>query len=1041
MITRILTISLLILYTFTHSFGQKKKNTSQTPSYISIDTSLFGGLEWRNIGPFRGGRCASVTGVKNKPNLYYFGSTGGGVWKTLDGGQSWQNISDGFFGGSIGAVEVAPSDNNVIYVGGGEQTVRGNVSYGYGMWKTTDAGDTWEHIGLDSAYHIPRVRIDPGNPDIVYAAVLGDLFKDTKTRGIFKSIDGGKTWRKTLFVNESAGAIDLIIDPNNSRILYASTWRVRRNPYELSSGGEGSAMWKSKDGGETWQNISANKGLPAGTWGISGITVSPVNSNRLWAIIENEDGGVFRSDDAGKTWSKMNSERNLRQRAWYYTRIYADPKSEDLVYVVNVSYHKSKDGGKTFTSHNANHGDHHDLWIDPDDADRMIIGDDGGAQVSFDGGDHWSTYHNQPTAQFYRVTTDHHFPYRIYGAQQDNSTVRIAHRTDGAAIGEGDWEPTAGCECGHIAVDPLENDIVYGGCYLGMLSRYDHKTKSRRFIDVWPDMSLGHGAEGAKYRFQWNYPIFFSPHDPKKLYTASNQLHVTTNEGQSWQVISPDLTRNDTSKLHSSGGSITKDNTSVEYYCTIFAAAESPRVKDLLWTGSDDGLIQISQDGGAHWTNVTPAFLPEWIQINSLEPDPHLDGGCYVAATMYKSGDYKPYLFKTKDYGKNWQMIINGIDENHFTRVIRSDPGAPGILYAGTESGMYISIDDGAHWQPFQLNLPIVPITDLTIKNNNLIAATQGRSFWIIDELVQLRQIVKAQTSKYYVFQPADTYRLTGSSTKSLESGTNYAGGLMAFYYLPREVKKEDTLSITFFESDGDTIVKYSTDHKEKTYLITPTKGVNKFNWNLRYSQAKRFDGMILWAADLSGPMAIPGEYRMEVNFNDTIHSRTFNIIKDPRSGATEEDYLKYQDFASKVRDKITEAHEAIIEIRDIRSQLTNYKTRVTEDEALLKEINHIDSSMTVIEEALYQTKNKSVQDPLNYPIRLTNKLGFLNYIIGNGDFAIPDQAYGVRDEIENLIDLELEKYKKVKTEQIHVFNEMVKEKKIDAIILKDLQR
>ncbi|MDZ4748032.1 MAG: glycosyl hydrolase [Saprospiraceae bacterium] len=1038
MIARILTAFFLVLLSIATMIGQKKKNLPTAQAFTPIDTSLLKGLEWRNIGPFRGGRSATVTGVRGKPNLYYFGSTGGGVWKTLDGGQSWENISDGYFGGSIGAVEVAPSDPNVIYVGGGEQTVRGNVSYGYGMWRTTDAGETWEHIGLDNANHIPRVRVHPDNPDIVYTAVLGDIFKDSSERGIYKSTDGGKTWRQTLFVNERTGAVDLIIDPVNSRILYATTWRVQRKPYEMSSGGEGSAMWKSKDGGETWQNISENKGLPKGTWGISGITVSPVNGNRLWAIIENEDGGVFRSDDAGTTWEKMNSERDLRQRAWYYSRIYADPKSEDFVYVVNVSYHKSKDGGKTFTSHNANHGDHHDLWIDPDDADRMIIGDDGGAQVSFDGGDHWSTYHNQPTAQFYRVTTDNHFPYRIYGAQQDNSTVRIAHRTSGGPIGEEDWEPTAGCECGHIAVDPLDNDIIYGGCYLGMLNRYDHKTKSGRHIDVWPDMSLGHGAEGAKYRFQWNYPIFYSPHDPKKLFTASNRLHVTTNEGQSWQVISPDLTRNDTSKLHSSGGLITKDNTSVEYYCTIFAAAESARVKDLLWTGSDDGLIHLSQDGGAHWTNVTPAFLPEWIQINSLEPDPHLDGGCYVAATMYKSGDYKPYLFKTKDYGKTWQMITKGIDEHHFTRVIRSDPGAPGILYAGTESGIYISIDDGGHWQPLQLNLPIVPVTDLTIKNNNLIAATQGRSFWIMDELVQLRQIIKAQTGKYSVFQPDDTYRMTGSSTKSLAAGTNYAGGLMAFYYLPRDVKKEDTLSITFFESDGDTIVKYSTDHKEKAYQISPIKGVNKFNWNLRYSQAKRFDGMILWAADMSGPMAIPGEYRMEVNFNDTIQSKTFTIVKDPRSQASEGDYMKYQDFASQLRDKLTEAHETIIEIRDIRSQLVNYKARVPEDEALIKEINNIDSTMTTIEEALYQTKNRSVQDPLNYPVRLTNKLGFLNYIIGNGDFAIPEQAYAVRNEIEGLIDAELAKYEQVKTELIPAFNQLVKLKNIDAIILKE---
>jgi len=1037
MTSRIVSFFLILFCTSSLLLGQKNKSAKALPAYTPVDTSLFGGLAWRNIGPFRGGRSATVTGVRGKPNLYYFGSTGGGVWKTLDGGQSWQNITDGFFGGSIGAVEVAPSDNNVIYVGGGEKTVRGNVSSGHGMWKTTDGGESWEHIGFDSAMHIPRIRIHPDNPDIVFAAVLGDLFKDTDTRGIYKSTDGGKTWRRTLFVNERAGAVDLIIDPNNSRILYASTWRVQRKPFELSSGGEGSALWKSKDGGETWQDISANKGLPKGMWGISGITVSPVNSNRLWAIIENEDGGVFRSDDAGKTWEKMNSERDLRQRAWYYSRIYADPKSADIVYVVNVAYHKSKDGGKTFVSKYAPHGDHHDLWIDPDNPERMIIGDDGGAQVSLDGGGHWSTYHNQPTSQFYRVTTDNHFPYRIYGAQQDNSTVRIAHRTGGGGISEDDWEYTAGCECGHIAVDPLNDDIVYGGCYLGVIDRYDHKRQMSRGIDVWPDITLGHGAEGARYRFQWNFPIFFSPHDPKKLYTASNHLHVTTNEGQSWSVISPDLTRNDSSKLHSSGGPITKDNTSVEYYCTIFAAAESPRIKDLLWTGSDDGLIHISRDGGTNWSNVTPSFLPEWIQINSLEPDPHSDGGCYVAATMYKWGDYKPYLLRTKDYGKTWQIINTGIADNHFTRVIRSDPESKGILYAGTEYGMYISFDDGDHWQPFQLNLPLVPITDLTIKNNNLIAATQGRSFWIMDDLVQLHQLINSSKAKYQLFQPAETYRMTGSSYKSVETGTNYAGGLMAFYNLPGDLKKEDTLSITLFDMHGDTVVKYSTNHNEKAYQLTPKKGMNTFNWKLRYSPAKRFDGMVMWAAEMGGPMAIPGAYRVEINYNDSILQKNFTILKDPRSSATSENYLQYHNFASEVRDKITEAHEVIIEIRDIRAQLNNYKERVKEDTVLVNEIKHIDSLITDIEETLYQTKNRSSQDPLNFPVRLTNKLAYLNSILGNGDYPPTDQAFEVRKELEGLIDAELGKFEKIKAEMLPAFNQMVKEKNIDAIILK----
>ncbi len=556
------------------AFAQKKTGTP-SKNTLSYDEKLYNALEWRSIGPYRGGRSAAVTGVSGKSNLFYFGSTGGGVWRTTDAGNTWANISDGFFGGSIGAVAVSEWDNNVIYAGQGEATVRGNVSFGHGIWKTTDAGKTWTFAGLKNSNHIPRIRIHPKNPELVYAAVLGDLFKSSEERGVYRSEDGGKNWKRVLFANADAGAVDLCMDPNNPRILFASTWRIHRTPYSLESGGEGSGLWKSTDGGETWKNISANEGMPKGIWGIVGVSVSPVNSNRVYAIIENDNGGVYRSDDGGTTWKKMNDDRNLRQRAWYYSKIYADTKDEDIVYVMNVSYHKSKDGGKTFKSMNANHGDHHDLWIAPEDNQRMIIGDDGGGQVSFDAGENWSTYDNQPTAQHYRVVTDNHFPYRIYGAQQDNSTQRVLHRTDGFTIDDHDWEITAGGESGHIAVDPADEDIVYGGSYDGYLERKNHKTGESRSINAWPDNPMGSGAEGAKYRFQWNFPIFFSPHNPKKLYAASQNLHVSNNAGESWELISPDLTRNDPTKLGPSGGPITKDNTAVEYYCTIFAVAES----------------------------------------------------------------------------------------------------------------------------------------------------------------------------------------------------------------------------------------------------------------------------------------------------------------------------------------------------------------------------------------------------------------------------------------------------------------------------------
>ncbi|MFT5386105.1 MAG: photosystem II stability/assembly factor-like uncharacterized protein, partial [Saprospiraceae bacterium] len=632
----------LLLFTFLifipHTEAQKRKRKSETAVNAlitkSYDDSLYNSIEWRNIGPFRGGRSCTVAGVPGKPNLFYFGSTGGGVWKTSDGGRHWENISDGYFGGSVGAIAVSESDPNVIYAGGGEVTVRGNVSSGYGIWKTEDAGKTWKQMGLKDSRHLSRIRIHPKDHNIVYASSMGNLYKANEERGVYKSTDGGNNWKKVLYINEEVGVADLCLDPNNHRIMYATSWRIKRTPYDLSSGGEGSKIFKSTDSGETWEDITYNKGLPKGTRGISGITVSPANSDRLWTIIESKEGGVFRSDDAGATWIKVNDERKLRQRAWYYTRIYADPQDENAVYVMNVRYHKSTDGGKTFKSSRTPHGDHHDLWIAPENPDRIIVADDGGAQVTYDNGDTWSTYHNQPTAQFYRVITDNHFPYRIYAAQQDNSTIRISHRSSGGAIDEDDWESTAGCECGHIAIDPLDNDIVYGGCYDGFLERKDHKTGFTRVVSVWPDNPMGHGAEGMRYRFQWNFPIFFSQHDPKKLYTASNHLHASTDGGQSWELISPDLTRNDSTKLGPSGGPITKDNTSVEYYCTIFAATESPRVKDLLWVGSDDGLVHISKDGGKNWDNITPPDMPEWIQVNSIEADPHNDGGAYLACTM-----------------------------------------------------------------------------------------------------------------------------------------------------------------------------------------------------------------------------------------------------------------------------------------------------------------------------------------------------------------------------------------------------------------------
>lgn len=995
-------------------------------------------LKWRELGPFRGGRSCAVTGVPGQPNLYYFGSTGGGIWKTTDGGRQWENISDGYFGGSIGSIAVAQSDRNVIYVGGGEKTMRGNVSYGYGAWKSVDGGKTWKSIGLKNSRHISRMRVHPTNPDIVYAAVTGDLYKSTQERGVYKSVDGGKNWKRVLFANADAGAVDLVIDPTNHRVLYASTWKIRRTPYSLSSGGEGSALWKSTDGGDTWKNISDAKGLPKGTWGISGVTVSPIDGDRVFAIIENDKGGLYRSDDGGENWRLVNSNRSLRQRAWYYTRVYADTKDIDKVYVLNVSYHTSDDGGRTFTSRGAPHGDHHDLWIAPEDPDRMIIADDGGAQVTYDGGDTWSTYRNQPTSQFYRVVTDNHFPYRIYAAQQDNSTIRISHRTEGGSITESDWENSAGGESAHLAIDPLDNDVVYGGSYGGYLTRINHRTGERRAINVWPDNPMGHGAEGMKYRFQWNFPIFFSKHDPKKLYTASQHLHLSTDEGQTWEIISPDLSRNEADKLVSSGGPITQDNTGVEYYATIFAVAESPLKEGLIWAGTDDGRMHVTQDGGANWTDITSANMPKYLMINSVEPSPYDEGTCYIAGTLYKAGDYKPYLYVTKDYGKSWTKITNGIPMNHFTRVLRADPVKKGLLYAGTETGMYYSTNDGRNWKPFQLNLPIVPITDLAIKDNNLIAATQGRSLWIIDDLTVLHQADDARAANgAYLYQPMDAYRMAGSSWgQSKTNGTNLSAGIHTHFYL-KDYDKKDTVSITYMDVAGDTIQSYSTHARERGKKLKVEQGGNTHNWNLSYPNAKRFDGMILWWGSLAGPKAAPGKYTVALNVNGKTQTREVDVNIRPDSKGSVSDIKEQVDFVNSINDKVTESHQAIIDMRSLRKQMKAYTSKI-QSEDIKEYASEIDSIMTKVEKALYQTKNRSGQDPLNYPIKLTNKLAHLNSLtqMGTNDYPPTASSVTVRDELIGKIDEELDQWMEVKTKMIPQLNEMIRQEALDIIIL-----
>ena len=1021
-------LALALLFVPLTANSQRRKKV--TPVKTAFPQELYSSMEYRSIGPHRGGRSAAVTGVPGEPNKFYFGAAGGGVWKTLDGGRTWSNISDGYFGGSIGAVEVAKSDPNVIYVGGGEKTLRGNVSSGYGIWKTENGGKTWVSAGLKNSRHVPRIKIHPTNADIVYAAVLGNIYKPTQDRGIYKSIDGGKTWSKKLYVNDQSGFVDLTLDPNNPRILYASSWRAKRTPYSLSSGGDGSALWKSTDSGETWTEISKNEGFPKDTLGIIGVTVSPKNSERVWAIVENKaKGGLYRSDDGGKKWTRVNEERKLRQRAWYYTRLYADTEDENVVYVLNVRYHKSTDGGKSFNTFNAPHGDHHDLWIAPEDSKRMIIGDDGGAQITYDGGETWSTYYNQPTAQYYRVTTDNASPYRIYVAQQDNSTLRVNHRSDGGSIGEDDWEETAGGESAHIAVDPTDNDIVYGGSYDGFLTRVNHKTGTVRGINVWPDNPMGHGAEGMKYRFQWNFPIIFSRHNPKKLYTFSNHVHVTENEGQSWKLLSDDLTRNDPAKLVSSGGPITQDNTSVEYYCTIFAANESPLKEGLLWVGSDDGLIHVTKDGGQNWDNVTPKNMPEWNMINSIEPSAFDEGTCYVAATRYKLGDFQPYLYKTTDYGQTWTKITNGINNEHFTRVVREDPKRKGLLYAGTETGMYVSFDDGANWSPFQMNLPIVPITDLTIKENNLVVATQGRSLWILDDLTILHQLDDAKkNSSSILYQPKDSYRTKGraSSKPSKTAGQNHPNGVISHFYL-KNLSEKDSVRLTYTSMAGDTLASYSNASKDKDKKLKVKKGGNTHVWDTRGKGAKLLDGMIMWWASLEGAKAVPGQYKVHLNVNGSSSSQTFKIIPDPRAEASVDDMQKQFDFITDINTTIEKAHNSIKNIKKINGKLDAFMKQYKGNEQtkdLVEKAKAMKEKFGAVEKALYQTKNKSRQDPLNFPIRLNNKLGHLNSLVAMDDFPPTEQDIAVKNELSGQIEAQLKTFDNLINTEIEAFND-----------------
>jgi len=1014
----------------------------------------FSALELRQIGPFRGGRVDAVTGVPGEPLVYYFGGTGGGVFKTTDGGHTWHPITDGQIDfGSIGSIAVADSDHNVIYVGTGESAIRGNASHGDGVYKSTDAGQTWKHVGLEDTQQIGQIRIDPHDPNLVYVAAMGHMAGPNADRGVFRSKDGGKTWQKVLFKSDKAGAVDLAMDATNPRVLYASFWQVVRKPWDFESGGEDSGIWKTTDGGDTWTDLTHNPGMPKGVLGRIGLAVSPVDPERVWALIEAQDGGIYRSDDAGKTWTKLNGANSIKQRAWYYSQVFADPKDENTVYAVNTAFFKSTDGGKTFTTIRNQHGDNHDMWIAPEDPKRFIESSDGGAQISFDGGKSWSTEDNQPTGQFYRVALDNDFPYHIYGAQQDNTTVEIVSRSNSGAITDSDWHEVGGGESGWIAPDPLNSNYVYAGSYDGLLTRYDNRTGSQRNINPWPDNPMGSGVEAMKYRMQWSFPMMFSLHDPHRLYAGANVLLATTDEGQHWTVMSPDLTRNDKSKQGPSGGPITKDNTAVEYYDTIFTIDESPEKAGVIWVGSDDGLVHVTQDDGKTWQNVTPKDMPEWIRINCIAASPFDAGTAYVAATMYLSDDFHPFLYRTKDYGKTWTKIVNGIPDDDFTRTIREDPNQKGLLFAGTESHLYISYNDGDAWLPFQLNLPAVPVTDIAFQKqqDDMVLATQGRGFYVMDDMPLARALNPENFSRdkdVELFPVKKAIRYDGGGGgfgRDPSAGQNPPSGPVIYYYLKAKPKGE--VKLRFLTADGKLVREVSSKPKKGEEQpesdnprrrgggLAPAKdGLNKYVWDLRYNDATGFPGLLMWDGSLRGPLAIPGEYKVELEVDGKTAAQNFSVVKDPRAPATPEDFEKQLELALKIRDRVSEANQSVVAIRAAKDQLKPYLA--SSNEKVKTEAKQLSDELTGIEEAIYQTKLHADEDALNYPIRLNNKLASVEGVVEDTDVAPPAQSYEVFDELSAQLQTQLDHLHKVETTGIAHFNKLVRDENIPAVTL-----
>ena len=1037
-----------------------------------VDPRLFESLEWRLIGPFRGGRVVAVAGHPTQVGTFYFGGCAGGVWKTTDGGSYWENISDGFFNtAAVGAMAVAESDPNVIYVGTGETAIRGNVSHGDGVYRSTDGGRTWQHLGLADTHAIGRIRVHPQNPDLVYVAALGHVWGTNAERGIYRSKDGGRTWEHILFKSDRAGAIDLTMDPHNPRVLYAAFWQAQRYPHALNSGGPDSALYRSTDGGDTWEEITRKPGLPSGTLGKIGVAASPAKAGRVWALIEAEDGAMFRSDDGGDTWTRQSEQGELRRRAWYYMHIVADPSDADTVWVMNLKFWKSIDGGKSFQAVPTPHGDNHDLWIDPRDSNRMIEGNDGGACVTYNGGLTWSSIYNQPTAQFYHVTTDNRVPYRVFGSQQDNTAMSVPSESARGAITQTEWWEPGGGESGYIAVKPDNPEVIFGGgvgsgAGDGRLIRFDHSTGETRIVTVWPEVTgMGRGAKHYKYRFQWTFPIHFSKHDANTLYTTSNHVHRSTDEGMSWEVASPDLTRNEPSKLEESGGPITLDNTGAELYCTIFALAESPHERGVFWAGSDDGLIHLTRDNMQSWQNVTPPadLLPEWALISIIEPSPHDAGTAYVAATRYKHDDFRPYILKTTDYGQSWTAITDGIPANEFTRTVREDPNRKGLLYAGTETGVYVSFDSGARWQRFQANLPVTPIHDLIVKGTDLIAATHGRSFWILDDVTPLHQLSASQADEpahLYAPRPASRFKRYGrygdaalparsygrfggivgthytvqpanreASNAFLDAGKNPPDGVIVHYYLKDKPQGEVTL--TFLDARGNEVRTYSSQPKGKDTRVPAEAGANRFVWNMRYPDAHDVPGVDMMPDALAGPVALPGRYQVRLSVDGQSSTQPFEIRKDPRVAGSDADLAAQFELLSRLRDTISETHDAINHIRTVRDQVDGWATRadkaeVTEAAEALKE------KLSAIERELIQPE---AANPRAFPSGINDKLTALSGMIANSDTRPNRQSREVSDKLQGEVNQALNRLQDLFEVDLARFNQQLARIGVPAVV------